>query len=104
LVRAIPEPTVPGRFGNILEHAFERFLARPKLELAHPRMVANCSASRHGQQHAFVVVCRPRESAGRTPAVACRSSPSRRFAIVDFPAPEDPRSATVRPRPKTRKG
>jgi hypothetical protein len=47
-----------------------------------------------------VVVCRPFPSDARTSEVAMRSVPSSWFASVDLPTPEEPMSATVRPRCK----
>ena len=58
MVRAIPEPAVSGNVAYILEDTFERILARPKLQLAHPRVIDDRSASRERQQHA-VRCCMP---------------------------------------------
>ena len=44
-----------------------------------------------------VVVWRPRWSVARTSPVACTSAPTSAFTSVDFPTPDAPISATVRP-------
>ena len=44
-----------------------------------------------------VVVCRPLLSDSLMPAVAWMSRPARRLMSVDFPTPDEPRSATVAP-------
>ena len=44
------------------------------------------------------VVCIPRLSCSLTACVACRSTPNKRFSIVDLPTPEDPASAAVSPK------
>ena len=46
------------------------------------------------------LVCRPRESHGRTSPVGNRSSPTSRLTMDDFPTPDGPSSATVWPSPR----
>ena len=45
----------------------------------------------------YVVVCRPFESSSRIPEVFMISSPTMAFTRVDFPTPEDPKTAIVFP-------
>src|SRR5437899_3609006 len=48
-----------------------------------------------------VVVCRPRLWLSRTGRTSCTVCPSSRFAIVDFPTPDDPSNTNVCPGLKT---
>ena len=70
----------------------------PNLDFSHPGGVDDRAPPGSRNSSRWVVVWRPRRSAPRTGWVDWVSWPSNRLINVDFPTPEEPIAASVRPR------
>ena len=69
-----------------------RSVLRPGVSMMQPPPGSRCSER-------AVVVCMPRPSFTRTPPVSWTAAPSKVLVSVDLPAPDEPRTTSVSPKP-----
>ena len=98
--RAIAEAAVRRELGDVAKRGAGALAGFPQLHLAHARRIdEDAVAGQHDQLPARAGVP-ARLSEMRTSRVASRSWPTSRLTMVDFPTPDDPSSAPVRPDPE----